>query len=116
MKKEELRKDFENLVKDSLPNENIHFGDVDFAFDWFYSKLEEKDKEIQKRNAFIDKCSNEMTAEERIKQLEAKLKAADDVIKTLSEYVNSISGRDINADWSLHRTYIKAIEHYKSLK
>lgn len=51
--KEELRKEFGNAVNDEferLANEDLGTESlIDFYFDWFYSKLEEKEKELREQ-------------------------------------------------------------------
>jgi len=106
MKKEKLRKEFVSAIQAKYPKENIDsWDDVDFAFDWFWSKLEEKDKFIAIRDVSIkDLCIE-------IETLEAKLKAADEVIDKTKSYIGDTVY--INEKF---KELVKALEHYKSLQ
>ncbi len=104
MSKEELRKEFLCLIDGYLPNEQRER----LVFDWFYSKLEEKDQEIATHklaNSLLLDSDSEADLANKIYQLEAKLKAADEVILQTYNY----SAKKEN-------TLEKAVEHYKSLK
>jgi hypothetical protein len=104
MTKEELRKEFDELDKYSSNFTKI----LDNKFNWFWSKLEEKDEEIE---GFL-----KSNIANKIYQLEAKLKAADEVITLFGLYGMSIDGRDITVDIEISKKLKKALEHYKSLK
>jgi len=94
MTKEELRKEFDELDRYSSNITQI----LDNKFDWFYSKLEEKEKET------LSVLEQGINHKRKWLDLEKKLKAADEVIYQYSRYSNTIS-------YQLN----KALEHYKSL-
>lgn len=111
MTKEQLRKEFDELDRYSS---NITWI-LNNKFDWFYSKLEEKDKELNYLRGL--KIVSEMS----VNHLEAKLKAADEVIERLHIGINYHGGNNPDLTDQEILIYdvegtIKALEHYKSLK
>jgi len=78
MTKEELRKEFDYEIMK-------YNGQVSAMFEWFHSKLEEKDEEIDMYKSLI-----EVDYIRRIQELEAKLKEKDDEIKLQKAYYNTL--------------------------
>ena len=67
LRKKELRKEFVATIKARYPEQNIDsWDDIDFAFNWFYSKIEEI--KITERQEW------ERLQLSKIDELEAKLK------------------------------------------
>ena len=125
MTKEELRKEFNYEIMK-------YNGQVSVMFEWFYSKLEEKYYEIKLQKAYyntLDKTSQAIIASleaklkekdkeidmykslievdyiRRIQELEAELKAADEVIGLMRGWYRPDDDSHLD----------KALEHYKSL-
>jgi len=120
MNKQEIKKEFDDLCDiDKQHPKMVEVGryvSEGYLFDWFWSKLEEKDKEMEQ---LIE------IHHEQADELQAKLKAADEVISNIhveiewpvlkynsTETINSPRIKLMYKDESI----IKALEHYKSLK
>ncbi len=122
MSKEELRKEMVEKIR-----ENITFagqiGDYVIGqglFDWFWSKLEEKDKEIetykelqiqwQKDSMIFGEHSKKK--EREYKELEAKLKAKEQILAAADEVITLFSSsHTVDFDFKNAK-----LNHYKSLK
>lgn len=105
--KEELRKKFEafcnagNISCERCISVDDWTSVDNEVFDFFYSEIEARDKQIDKCNAFIDKLgSNDVDQCTKISHLESTLEAAEEVIQA-------------SGDLSTYNTHHNIVEKYK---
>jgi len=107
MNKQEIKKEFDDLCDTDKQHPKMvevgRYVSVSYLFDWLWSKLEEKDKEMEQ---LIE------IHHEQADELQAKLKAADEVIECWDEH----SKANFRYDKLRVDNLEKALEHYKSLK
>lgn len=94
----------------------IRNGD-DFVFDWFYSEIESRDKEIDALNDDVRGYRNghELNSKRYIEAL-SKLQRLEEIIKAADKVIKNAPNDETDKEAYPFEAYWKALEHYNKLK